>query len=206
MPDGDSAEVRSLHGAQTLRALAHPLRLKLLELVTLRGPLTASQCAPLVGESPSSCSFHLRQLAKYGYVEEAEGGTGRNRPWQVTAISHRWVAEEESTVAARAAGEALSDVFREHTAELHREYRAVAEDFGPQWLEATIDATGNLYLTAAELAALQEQLLSVLPRYLDRITDPSARPDGARLVHLAVLGFPRADGPSSDDEQENDDA
>ena len=52
------------------------VRIKLLELVTLRGPLTASQCAPLVGESPSSCSFHLRQLAKYGYVEEAPGGDG----------------------------------------------------------------------------------------------------------------------------------
>ena len=63
--------MRVLSGAQTLRALAHPLRLKLLELVSLRGPLTASQCAPLVGESPSSCSFHLRQLAKYGYVEVA---------------------------------------------------------------------------------------------------------------------------------------
>ena len=62
-----------------MRALAHPLRIELIEQLTFRGPLTATQCAALVGESPSSCSFHLRMLAKYGFVEEAAGGTGRQR-------------------------------------------------------------------------------------------------------------------------------
>src|SRR4051794_26459133 len=117
MPD----ELRVVTGARTMRALAHPVRIKLLELVTLRGPMTASQCAPLVGESPSSCSFHLRQLAKYGYVEEAPGGTGRNRPWQAVAIGHQWEPDEGSTVAARAASAALTEQFSERSAELHRE-------------------------------------------------------------------------------------
>ncbi|GAA4360334.1 winged helix-turn-helix domain-containing protein [Angustibacter luteus] len=202
MPESREPQpVRVLSGAQTLRALAHPVRLKLLELVSLRGPLTASQCAALVGESPSSCSFHLRQLAKYGYVEEAPGGTGRNRPWQMTSVSHQWSPAQDSDVAARAAGAALSERFRERTAELHREYAEVAAAFGPQWTEAALDLTGNAYLTVAELAEIQADLLAVMSRYLDRITDPSQRPAGARLVHLAALGFPRADGlePGMDD-------
>src|SRR6478735_5051261 len=117
-----SEPMRRIEGARTMRALAHPLRLRLLELVTLRGPLTATQCSALVGESPSSCSFHLRQLAKYGYVEEAEGGAGRNRPWQATSEGHRWEPSEQSSVAERAAAEVLSAQFREHSAQLYRDY------------------------------------------------------------------------------------
>ena len=112
----------------------------------------------------------------------------------MTSVSHRWTPDEDSDVAARAAGAALSEQFRERTAELHREYTEVAAAFGPQWEQAALDATGNAYLTAAELAEIQADLLAVMSRYLDRITDPTKRPAGARLVHLAALGFPRADG------------
>jgi hypothetical protein len=167
--------------------------MKLLEVVTLRGPLTASQCAVMVGESPSSCSFHLRQLAKYGYLEEAPGGTGRNRPWQATAVAHQWEPAEGSTVASRAAGDALAEQFRERSAELHREYLAAADRFEPEWAAAALDNSGNLYLTPAELAELGGELMAVWQRYLDRTTDPARRPPGARLVHLRALGFPRAD-------------
>src|SRR5207247_1324602 len=68
--------------ATELRALSHPTRLALLEALDLNGPLTATEAGELVGESPSSCSFHLRTLARYGYVEGAEGGRGRQRPWK----------------------------------------------------------------------------------------------------------------------------
>ena len=68
--------VRDIADARSMRALAHPLRLRLLEYLALRGPLTATQCAELVGESPASCSFHLRQLAKYGFVEAGPASVG----------------------------------------------------------------------------------------------------------------------------------
>src|SRR5919108_2121595 len=67
---------------RALRALAHPIRLALLGALRREGPLTATQAGALVGESAASCSFHLRQLAKYGLVEEAGGGRGRERPWR----------------------------------------------------------------------------------------------------------------------------
>ncbi|WP_426565638.1 ArsR/SmtB family transcription factor [Angustibacter sp. McL0619] len=207
-------ELRALTGARTMRALAHPLRIKLLELVTLRGPLTASQCAPLVGESPSSCSFHLRQLAKYGYLEEAPTGVGRNRPWQATAVGHHWEPDENSTVAARAASEALAEQFRERSEELYREYLAAADRFEPAWSTSAMDASANLYLTPAELAQMSDDLMTLWQKYLDRVAAPSRRPDGARLVHLRAQGFPRADdleaeaptSPETTPNKENDDA
>src|SRR5919204_837144 len=81
-------ELRSLEltDPRALRAVAHPVRLGLVGLLRREGPLTATRAAALLGESPASCSFHLRQLAKYGLVEEAGGGRGRERPWRATAL------------------------------------------------------------------------------------------------------------------------
>jgi DNA-binding transcriptional ArsR family regulator len=81
-----------LTNPRALRALAHPIRLELISLLRRGGPLTATQAGERIDESPSSCSFHLRQLAKYGLVEEAGGGHGRERPWRATAISTEWAA------------------------------------------------------------------------------------------------------------------
>src|SRR5262245_35651030 len=75
---------------RALRAVAHPIRLELLGLLRRSGPLTATEAAARIGESPASCSFHLRQLAKYGLVEEAGGGRGRQRPWRATAPLTSW--------------------------------------------------------------------------------------------------------------------
>ena len=77
---------RLVDDVRALRALAHPVRLALIEHLLIDGPLTATEASELVGESPSSCSFHLRQLAKYGFVEETGEGTGRRRPWRITRI------------------------------------------------------------------------------------------------------------------------
>src|ERR671933_1008905 len=70
---------------RAMRAYAHPVRLELIRLVRGRGPITATQAAAALGESSGTCSFHLRQLARYGLVEEAGGGRGREKPWRATA-------------------------------------------------------------------------------------------------------------------------
>src|SRR6266545_2466652 len=90
LPKSESREL----DPRAMRALAHPLRLTLLELAGLEGSLTATRAATLTGESSASCSFHLRQLAKYGFLEEAEGGEGRERPWRLRTLSHRWSDDE----------------------------------------------------------------------------------------------------------------
>jgi DNA-binding transcriptional ArsR family regulator len=70
---------------RAIRALAHPLRLDLMELLAADGPATAAACGRALGVPQANCSFHLRQLAKYGYVEEADPGDDRReRRWRVT--------------------------------------------------------------------------------------------------------------------------
>ncbi|MBU2662417.1 winged helix-turn-helix domain-containing protein [Actinoplanes bogorensis] len=64
---------------------AHPLRVRLLNLLRERGPSTASKLAELLGQSSGATSYHLRQLAAYGFVEDAGCGTGRERWWQATS-------------------------------------------------------------------------------------------------------------------------
>ena len=71
--------VTRLTDPRALRAYAHPVRMALVGLLRTEGPLTATRAAELLGESSGTCSFHLRQLAKYGLVEEAGGGTGPRR-------------------------------------------------------------------------------------------------------------------------------
>src|SRR5580693_6003201 len=74
---------------QAIRALAHPVRMRLIQLLAHTGTLTATQASEALGESPANCAFHLRTLAKYGFIEEAGGGRGRERPWKASSKSQR---------------------------------------------------------------------------------------------------------------------
>ena len=98
---GDEAlpGLRRVSDAKTFRALAHPVRMALIELLVLSGPLTATEAGERIGESPTTCSFHLRQLARYGFVEEAGGGKGRARPWKRSFRGFRFSSENGSATA-----------------------------------------------------------------------------------------------------------
>src|SRR3954447_19845445 len=95
---------RELTDPKAMRAMAHPVRLALMEALNDAGTLTATEAAERVGESPSNCSFHLRQLAKYGFVGGAEGGKGRRRPWRNVQTGMRFTGVHEDAETARAAG------------------------------------------------------------------------------------------------------
>ena len=103
-----SRTVTRLTDPRALRAYAHPVRMKLIGLLRAHGPLTATQAGKLLGESSGTCSFHLRQLAKYGLVEETGGGTGREKPWRATTTSTAW----DSTAGSPEAG-LLTEVIAE---------------------------------------------------------------------------------------------
>src|SRR5215831_6200537 len=97
-------EMRQITDARTMRALAHPVRIALLEELLLGGALTATEVGERIGESPTTCSFHLRQLAKYGFVEEAGGGKGRARPWRITSAGMSFPNVHDDPEAEIAAG------------------------------------------------------------------------------------------------------
>src|SRR5919197_817830 len=104
-----------LRDPRALRAVAHPLRLQLIGLLRTEGPLTASQAGKLLGESAQSCWFHLRQLEKYGIVEEAGGGRGRERPWLAAQAEQPSQWQEASMF-----GDSLLFVTPEELSELKR--------------------------------------------------------------------------------------
>ena len=90
---------------RALRALAHPLRNRLLGQLRLNGPATASQLGRVVGESSGSTSYHLRQLAAYGFVEEVEGqGTARERWWRARHRMTSWQAADLARAGGRRRG------------------------------------------------------------------------------------------------------
>lgn len=186
--------VRRLTDPRAIRALAHPVRLDLLELLTQEGPLTATQCGDALGLTPASCSFHLRQLAKYGFVVEAEGGTGRQRPWRAVPEGRTWGQGPDVSPDERAAGEVASRVFLERHIRHLEDYLAAADDVEPEWQDAAVSFSLFTYLTPAELKELGEGFGRLIMPYLERLEDRAARPAGASKVHMFLYGFPDASG------------
>lgn len=172
-----------------LRALAHPLRARLLGLLRREGPLTASEAGRRVGESSGSCSYHLRQLARFGLVEEAAGAHGRAKPWRATAFHTSWPTVAATPEAAAAAETFERFVVRHQTERLLAWVETRANE--PEaWQEAAAFGDTLLYLTAEELAALRDALLALAAPYQARSDDPALRPEGARPVIYLQFAFP----------------
>jgi len=196
-PDGasgpDSAAtpgLREITDARTLRALAHPVRIALVEELILGGAMTATEAAERIGESPTTCSFHLRQLAKYGFVEEAGGGRGRSRPWRMTSVGMSFASNPED-LETQVATSALLQMMRERQFARYLTWLETRHAFPPAWRAASGDSQYIFYLTADELDQLTDELNHLLlPRYMDRISDPSRRPAGSVPVEMTVLSYP----------------
>jgi hypothetical protein len=172
-----------------MRALAHPLRLTLFELVMREGTLTSTEASELTGESTGSCSFHLRQLAKYGFLEEAPRGRRRERPWRVAEFSLGWSNVQED-MATAAAVDALSDVMLDRRLKDLFTYLRRRANESEEWREAALSMGNLLYLRPQELERLREDIVALLLPYADRTRDPSQRPPEARAVQLFAYGFP----------------
>src|SRR3954452_21336982 len=148
-------EPRTLTDPQSLRALGHPVRLALLEDL-LAGPLTATQAGELIGESPTTCSFHLRQLARYGFVEEAGGGPGRTRPWRLTHTGWRAAAQPDNPDLKRPAQGLDHRLLDRLCARIRRFVDSVAT-YPAEWQQAATGETSYLHVTAEELRELLEE-------------------------------------------------
>ncbi len=185
----------TLTDPMALRAVANPTRLLILGLLRREGPLTASQAGRLIGESSGTCSFHLRQLARYGLVEPAPGGRGREKPWQATSLFTSW-SWDGPTPEAVEAGTALSRVVVQRYVELMQAWLDRVPSASPAWRRASEFGDTMLYLTAGELAQLHRDLEALAEPYLGRLTDPSSRPRGSRPVSFLRLAFPMPDDPT----------
>jgi len=188
------SQLREISDVRTLRALAHPVRVSLVEVLSLEGPMTATQAGELIGESPTTCSFHLRQLAKYGIVEEAGGGKGRERPWKMTSLGMT-IPTTDDAETELAAG-AVSRLFRERQLARYQQWLESRAIYPKRWRKAAGESEHLFYVTAEELESLNEELMALLiPRFSDRRTDPAARPPGAVPVEMLIFAYPIAPPP-----------
>ncbi|WP_051951763.1 helix-turn-helix domain-containing protein [Actinacidiphila yeochonensis] len=165
---------------RAIRALAHPLRLDLLELLAASGPATAAQCGRALGIPQANCSFHLRQLARYGYVEEAgPGADRRERQWRLpderpamrfTAAEETLRRQLERTVVERALAAILE----------HAEHR---EQEPPEWRAGTGIVSAVTAVTAEEAGEIERKWQELLAPYLSRSAEASA-PEQSGLRHI----------------------
>ena len=189
VPEAPRRTVTRLTDPRALRAMAHPTRLSLIGVLRREGALTATQAADLIGESPASCSFHLRQLAKYGLVEEAGGGRGRERPWRATTMFTSWPDVAEGPEA-KAASRMLRSVLAERYFDALRRWLDSKPDEPEEWQQAVQFGDTMLYVTPDELAALRAETDAMMDRFIARQTHPELRPPGARRVTYLHLAFP----------------
>jgi hypothetical protein len=179
----DQASERS---AKALRALAHPLRWHLIDLLGSEGTATATRCAQVLGESVASCSYHLGILAKYGFIELVPDQPGREKPWRL--LSNRQVLSPDGLDAEGAlAAEAAAEAFLDH--ELVRmKQRLRRLSLEPEaWRKASTFSGVSTWMTSDELRAVSEDLTHVLERHADREGNPALRPADAREVRLFVV-------------------
>jgi DNA-binding transcriptional ArsR family regulator len=189
MSSEERLEPRRLTDAKTLRALAHPVRIALYEALAYGGgAMTATELGERIGETATTCSFHLRQLAKYGFVEEAGGGKGRARPWRLTSLG--WNIPVTNDPETRLAGDAVLRLARERAFARYQRWRETKTDYPQEWQEASNDSEYVSYVTPEELQQLKEDLHAVLGRFWDRIADPAQRPPGALPVETLLLSYP----------------
>jgi DNA-binding transcriptional ArsR family regulator len=187
---GTRPELRRITDAETMRALVHPVRIALLEELSIAGPLTATEVGERIGETPTTCSFHLRQLAKYGLVEEAGGGRGRARPWRMSMIGMS-ISGARGDTETRIAATALGRLVRDRSLQRFQNWRDTRRNYPQEWQDAAEDSSYLFYLTAEEFEQLNNDIEEILlNRYWERLADPARRPPGSAAVEMVVLAYP----------------
>jgi len=171
MQEPEPQERRIHHlDARSLRGLAHPLRMQLLNTLRRHGPATASMLAERLGESSGATSYHLRQLATHGFVEDApERGKGRERWWQ--AADQGVAFDETLLVDADPAVRGAADLFLHEVATTHaRElstWVGTREDWLPNWSRSTDMSDWTVRLTPERAHELVEKMHELIGSYAD---------------------------------------
>ncbi|WP_020522764.1 winged helix-turn-helix domain-containing protein [Catelliglobosispora koreensis] len=172
----------TLTDPKALRAYAHPLRMALMGLLRREGPLTATQAAERLGESVPNCSFHLRQLAKYGLAERSEGADAREKPWRATARYTSWsTGSDDPEIFEAALAVTRVQIGRYFT--YAQDWLARAHEESAEWREQLGAGDYLLHLTPDELRQITERIEAIMAEFDNRETIP----EGARAVSLFQL-------------------
>ncbi|MEV4841484.1 helix-turn-helix domain-containing protein [Nonomuraea sp. NPDC049486] len=188
-------ESRRITDLDTLKAMAHPLRLKLYRALFQARVATASQLADQVDEAVSLVSYHLRKLAAHGVIEEAEpqSSDGRERWWQLV-MRHYSVQDKDFRDAPERAAAYTAftrTAFHDHV-ELYERYLDEQSAWSPDWRAAAFSSQSLPRLTAAELTGLNQELLEVVRRWQrhSEAAIEAGDTEGRENVNLHLYGFP----------------
>ncbi|MFD6426090.1 winged helix-turn-helix domain-containing protein [Streptomyces sp. NPDC060198] len=178
----------------------HPLRLALLDLLAEAGTVTSTEAASRLGQSSGLCSFHLRQLARHGLIEEVPDSRGRARPWRL-----RWgsgepgrPAEGEPAPKGAARGGSPSgapvpepfDVLSRGLEDESYQHWLGHRDEAPASWRSDPSFSAVVHLTPEEAAEVAAFVTRLLAGYRERDRDPAARPEGALPVAVVTRLFP----------------
>lgn len=189
--------------ARALRALAHPLRLALLNHLMAFGTSTASECSAAVGSTPSNCSYHLRLLKRFGFVEALESPDGREKPWRSAATGFEFGpgegkssddrADRTEDAAVRAVERLLTEGQIDEGTRLLKKALAMRQQVPREWRDAASASSYALRMTADELGELGRKLDALIRPYI-ALTRADA-PEHSEIVNLALDAFLHPDAP-----------
>ncbi|MGW0931851.1 helix-turn-helix domain-containing protein [Streptomyces sp. NPDC002644] len=176
--------------ARSLRGLAHPLRMRMLEVLALDGPATATGLSARLGENTGTVSWHLRHLAQHGFIEEETGrGTKRERWWRVVEDTKVLETAEfhDDPDTRGALSVYLHELVQQH---FSRVTDYLSEDWDDDWQGAgTISDWRDLRMTPEQLTALNAELMDVIARHASA-PGAETRP-GELPVIVQLQSFPR---------------
>jgi DNA-binding transcriptional ArsR family regulator len=183
-------DLPTLSDPRMMRALSHPARIAIWTHLGLRGPATATECAEVAGLSPSACSYHLRTLAKYGFVEEDRDAAadGRERPWRARLLYFNIDGGPDVPPATQLAGQLLAENMRAAAEDLRASYLARKAEYPADWQDAVGELFSVAHVTAAELNEMRDKLVDVMRPYVR--LDPAERPPGTLPVRILLDAFP----------------
>ncbi|MEU9110676.1 winged helix-turn-helix domain-containing protein [Streptomyces sp. NPDC048483] len=170
----------------------HEVRTALLDLLAEVGTVTATEAASRLGYSSGLCSFHLRQLARHGYIEEAPHSGGRARPWRM---------RQRTPAAGKSTAEQFGDLARGLEDESWQRWLTQRDEAPSEWRHGEA-FSAVAYLTPDEMSRVADAIRRALAPYQDREQRPLARPDGARPVALITRLFPLLPHATGDADQD----
>lgn len=202
--DFESLETRPVRtiDLESLKALAHPLRVQIFDVLSTYGEFTASGLAERLGESSGATSYHLRQLEKHGFVREVDGrGVGRERWWERVPES---VTLPSDLSADSAAGrEASQLVVKEWASSREKKLGEFLEkgevQLSKEWLEASVVSLTNVFVTSDELNDFTERVMKLATKFAER--HRHQRTSGSRPVQIQFNAFPVIDGTEIQDQE-----
>jgi hypothetical protein len=143
----------------------------------------------MLDDSPGNMSWHLNVLAKYGFVEEAEGGRGRARPWRLVNLGTEFVEQADDPELSTAAV-TMSRVIVDRNRDRAQAWLDEQSSYAPKWRKAAFSSNAVAYVTAEEMAEISDEMQQVMNKYRDRTFDKEKRPKGSKPVVITAFGHP----------------